>query len=408
LPSIHRHCIVPPHILRAMLQNPALRDIAARTLLNSSRMRERRRLLAALPTQASTGTLRRAIYDAKHHEQLPGVLVRSEGGPPSPDAAVNQAYDGLGATYAFYSKVFNRNSIDGKGMRLEASVHFSQNYQNAYWDGHEMVFGDGDGTVFLGFTGAIDVIGHELTHGVTEQLCGLEYHDQPGALNESFSDVMGSLVKQYALNQTVKQADWLIGKGILGPTIAGTALRSMKDPGTAYDDPRLGGKDPQPATMAGYANLPNDQWDDFGGVHINSGIPNHAFYLAADALGGFAWEKAGPIWFEALGMLQSTSQFADCAAVTCQVAQTRFGPEAHTAVQSAWHKVGVTPAMSPAFAPSGGGAAMAASSMSSSGGTSSMRSSAMGGSGSASLETHLQQLVGDLQGLIAALRSSSS
>ncbi len=159
-----------------------------------------------------------------------------------------------------------------------------------------MVFGDGDGSIFVGFTKSLDVIGHELTHGVSaEEAKGLEYHDQPGALNESISDVFGSMVKQYALGQDATQADWLIGNDILGPDFHGVALRSMAAPGTAYDDPQLG-KDPQPATMAQYVQTQNDN----GGVHINSGIPNKAFHDAAVALGGNAWETAGKVWYAAL------------------------------------------------------------------------------------------------------------
>src|SRR5262249_42131489 len=137
------------------------------------------------------------------------------------------------------------------------------------WDGQQMVFGDGDGVLFIGFTKAVDVIGHELTHGVTQYECGLEYHDEPGALNESISDVFGTLVKQYALKQDVTAGDWLIGNGLLAPSVNGKALRSMKDPGTAYDDPQLG-RDPQPAHYKNYVRTSEDN----GGVHLNSGIPN--------------------------------------------------------------------------------------------------------------------------------------
>src|SRR5262249_22599978 len=155
------------------------------------------------------------------------------------------------------------------------------------------VFGDGDGKVFRrgAFTAAIDVIGHELTHGVTQYTAGLAYHRQSGALNESISDVFGSLVKQYVAKQSVEQADWLIGAGIWGSAFDHTkctALRSMSDPGSAYDDPRVG-KDPQPADMKGYKPLPDDEDHDWGGVHTYSGIPNRAFYLVAKSLGGNAW-----------------------------------------------------------------------------------------------------------------------
>lgn len=144
-----------------------------------------------------------------------------------------------------------------------------------------MVFGDGDGEIFLDFTIPVDVIGHELTHGVTQYTANLTYFGQPGALNESMSDVFGSLIKQYTLGQTAADADWLIGAGLLAPRVTGKALRSMKEPGTAYDDDVLG-KDPQPATMDGYVKTGRDN----GGVHINSGIPNHAFYLVAQSSAG--------------------------------------------------------------------------------------------------------------------------
>ena len=150
------------------------------------------------------------------------------------------------------------------------------------------------GSCFRRFTLAIDVIGHELTHGVTQYTSNLNYSDQPGALNESLSDVFGSLVKQRQRGQTASQADWLIGEGLFTANVKGVALRSLKEPGTAYDDPVLG-RDPQPAHMRDYVHTS----DDDGGIHINSGIPNHAFFLVAAAIGGYAWEKAGRIWYTA-------------------------------------------------------------------------------------------------------------
>ena len=231
----------------------------------------------------------RVIDDAAGRETLPGTTVRREGQPATGDAAVDEAYDGLGQTWSLYSEVFGRDSLDGRGLALLATVHYGKDYDNAFWDGTRMVFGDGDGEVFNRFTVSVDVIGHELTHGVTELTAGLTYRGQSGALNESVSDVFGSLVRQRAAGQSADEADWLIGAGLFTDSVRGVALRSMKAPGTAYDDPRLG-KDPQPATMADYV----ETTDDNGGVHINSGIPNHAFYLAATAIGGHAWEAAGP------------------------------------------------------------------------------------------------------------------
>ena len=265
--------------------------------------------------------------------------MRSEGSDPGQDATVNRAYAGLGATFDLFLKVYGRNSINGEGLPLDATVHFDEDYGNAFWNGEQMVFGDGDGEIFLDFTLPIDVIGHELTHGVTQYTANLTYFGQPGALNESMSDVFGSLIKQYSLGQTADQADWLIGAGLLAPRVSGVALRSMKAPGTAYDDDVLG-KDPQPATMDDYVRTGRDN----GGVHINSGIPNHAFYLAATTLGGNAWEKAGQIWYDVLtgGELYAQASFADFARLTVAAARDRFddGDELQ-AVLKAWEQVGV-------------------------------------------------------------------
>jgi Zn-dependent metalloprotease len=286
----------------------------------------------------------RTISDAQNTQKLPGRLVRSEGDKATGDVAVDEAYDGLGDTFDFYWQAYGRNSIDDAGLPMLATVHFDRDYDNAYWDGRQMVFGDGDGEFFTRFTISVDVIGHELTHGVTENEAGLIYWAQTGALNESISDVFGSLVKQYVNQQSAEDADWLIGKGLLIPQ-PGTnreALRSMKAPGTAYDDPALGGKDPQPAHMRDYVQTRQDN----GGVHINSGIPNHAFYLAAVNIGGNAWEEAGNIWYETLlsPLLRRRTQFQDFASLTTSIAQQLYGANSfeYQAVHEAWNEVGIT------------------------------------------------------------------
>src|SRR4051812_27540365 len=341
------HCIVPPYVLEGMLQHGSehLRRCALQTLaidrairaVRSERLAER----VQPPRRVGTtpGEPQRTIRDAGNAENVDGPVVRSEGQGPVDDVAANEAYDGFGATYAFYWQVFQRDSIDGDGMPLDGVVHYGQDYDNAFWDGLRMVFGDGDGELFNWFTIALDVIGHELGHGVTETEAALQYSGQSGALNESLSDVAGSQVKQYQRNQLAADADWLIGEGLLMPDVNGVALRSMKAPGTAYDDPRLGGKDPQPAHMNDYVETTEDD----GGVHINSGIPNRAFYLAATALGGHSWEKAGRIWYEALldPGTTATTQFAEFAQTTVQVAERLFGEDS-AAVAQAWSTVGLT------------------------------------------------------------------
>jgi Zn-dependent metalloprotease len=334
-------CIVPPHILRHLAEHPEHREQALRTLATTERLRGRREVFSNFAAVGlATGQERRTIYDAQQQSALPGKLVRGEGDPDTSDIAVNEAYKYAGNTYDFYMNAYQRSSVDGKGLRLDSSVHYGQEFDNAFWDGQQMVYGDGDKTVFNRFTMCLDVIGHELTHGVTQYTAGLTYEGQSGALNESMSDVFGSLVKQMTLGQTADQADWLIGAGLLVSSV-GPALRSMKAPGTAYDSPLLGGKDPQPADMADYL----DTSEDNGGVHINSGIPNHAFYLTAMKIGGNAWEKAGKIWYVTLTQtLQPTSNFQDAANKTYAVAGELFGsgsPE-QEAVQAGWDAVGIT------------------------------------------------------------------
>ncbi|WIB27477.1 M4 family metallopeptidase [Curtobacterium sp. MCSS17_015] len=345
-----RRSVVPPYLLRAVADAPEDRfpraTSAARTALATIDLVQEPKQATGLRAARTVGRTdtspQRTVSDAAGTTTLPGRAVRLEGEGDTGDPAVDEAYAGLGATHAFWLDVFGRASIDGAGLPLDATVHYGQQYDNAYWDGRRMVFGDGDGEVFRRFTIALDVIGHELAHGVTQYTADLVYQGQSGALNESMSDVFGSLVAQYAAGQTAEQATWLIGAGLFTDAVQGVALRSMRAPGTAYDDPVLG-KDPQPATMADYVDTTEDQ----GGVHLNSGIPNHAFFLAATAIGGPTWTGAGAVWWDALTSAEvgASIDFAGFAAVTVRVAADRFGGRSreHTAVAEAWRSVGVRP-----------------------------------------------------------------
>jgi Zn-dependent metalloprotease len=357
---MHRHShatcfIAPPDLLARLAEEgtPEQREAALRTLASSASIRTRRALLGSLLREGVSreslafmlppGGERVTVYDLNHGgtSDLPGKKVRGDGDPASGDEAVDQAYEGAHETYRFYKDVLNRSSVDDHDLELVSSVHYGVRFENAFWNGGQMVYGDGGGQLFNegSLTSAIDVIGHELTHGVTQFTAGLVYSKQSGALNESLSDVFGSLVKQHSLGQTADQADWLIGADILHPSL-GKALRSMKEPGTAFKF------DSQPATMDDYQDLPddNDPRHDNGGVHINSGIPNHAFYLAATEIGGHAWEKAGKVWYDALTTgLQATSQFEDAARATYESAGKLFGSESdeQNAVGHAWEQVKV-------------------------------------------------------------------
>lgn len=202
---------------------------------------------------------------------------------------------------------------------------------------------------YQGFTKNIDVIGHELTHGVIQHEADLEYEFQSGALNESLADVFGTMIKQYFHRdgkQLATDADWLVGEGIFLPSLDNAkALRSMKAPGTAYDNPKIG-KDRQPADMDGYKKLSNTSSGDWGGVHTNSGIPNRAFYLVATSLGGHSWEKAGPIWYAALRDpemkgIDTQTAFKVFADLTTKYALELFDEDVQAVVKAAWTKVKV-------------------------------------------------------------------
>jgi Zn-dependent metalloprotease len=342
--------ILPPHILTAIAQNgtPAQRAMALRTLGQDTTMR----ILRATQSVVTMGRLvrtratldqaiQRTIYHAHNQMSLPGEVIRTEGSTPIGDINADEAYDHLGWTHAFYLQILGRHSIDDEGLPLDAIVHYGQSYNNAFWNGEFMVFGDGDGELFNRFTVALEVVGHELTHGVIEDEAHLAYTGQAGALNESLADVFGSLVKQYSLKQTADQADWLIGKGLFTDRVHAQALRSMLQPGTAYDDPVLG-KDPQPDHMNKYVHT----MEDNGGVHINSGIPNHAFCKAAIKIGGYAWERAGRIWYETLRdpRLRRNANFQSFALRTLSNAERIYGYDSREwqAVREAWEAVGIS------------------------------------------------------------------
>jgi Zn-dependent metalloprotease len=305
--------------------------------------------LLAAPVRKAGASYQRAVFDAGTGTQLPGKTVRTEGGKPVRDAAVNQVYDNTGVTLDFFLKVFGRNSIDDRGMRVTSAVHFGKNFSNAMWTGEQMVYGDGDANVG-GFTQALDIIAHELTHGVTQHLVpgGLgvvrvpvrdrEFKEQThalkgqsGALNESFSDVFGSMVKQWHAGEDVTQASWLLGEHMLAPE-HGRAVRSLKDPGnrklTWYEDDQF-------KSMGQYV--------EGADVHDSSGIPNRAFCLAAQKIGGYSWETVGPVWYEAFARLKPKASFLDAARATADAASRRFGPKSKEfkAVTAGWKTVKV-------------------------------------------------------------------
>ena len=347
-------CIIPPYMLERLAESgypghpdqAELADLAewARdSMLRSIETRAFREATRAAPqllvSPSPDGGMHRMVYDAGGSFDLPGKLVRSEGDADTGDMAVREAYRHTGSVWNFFNKVHGRNSLDGLGMTLKSCVHVGRNYSNAFWDGSRMGFGDGDGILFRRFTRSIEVVAHELAHGVISFSGDLRYYGESGALNEHFGDVFGVLVHQWKRRQEARGGDWTIGSDLLVKASTRRALRDMAAPGTAYrDDPFLG-DDPQPA-----------HWDDRyrgdsdnGGVHINSGIPNHAFYRASVELGGNAWETLGDVWYQSLQLLKADSRFQDCAEITERETARQFGVRSRevNSVRRGWRAVGI-------------------------------------------------------------------
>lgn len=284
----------------------------------------------------------REVYDCKNRTSLPGTLVRREDEPDTEDETVSEAYDAAGLTYKLFHDLYGRDSFDGKNALLKSSVHYGKGFDNAFWDGTQMVYGDGK--IFNRFTSDLSVIGHELTHGVTEYTSGLVYRNQSGALNEHVSDVFGALTEQYAQRQTAEEASWLIGAALVTGKVEGKALRDMENPGTAYDDPVIG-RDPQPNHMDRYVKTTSDN----GGVHINSGIPNRAFVIAAKILGGYAYAGIGAVWYHAIANKVTKNftfqQFAEATVASANeiaaFGRTEADPTLKNAVITGWETVGI-------------------------------------------------------------------
>ncbi|WP_219462642.1 M4 family metallopeptidase [Nonomuraea rhizosphaerae] len=334
----NRCYFIPPHVLdhiaKVQAQQSAEPSPTQRSAVVSAQFRRGRRTAGALPlalplteqrltaepgtvptglTVPKPGTSGRLIHDDQNQWTFDVQFIRGEGDPAVPAQNANDAYDHLGAVRSYYKAKLGRDSIDNAGLNLVANVNFGVDFDNAFWDdtGLRMVFGNGSGTVFTDLTASIDVCAHELTHGVTQFSANLNYtDDQSGALNESFSDMIGSAIDAYAGGKDAGTHNWLIGDEIMAPDLFGEALRSMAEPGTAFDNPMMG-RDPQPRDMSGYTE-PADP-------HIMSGIPNRWFYLICTDIG---IDAATTIMYQTLQNLWPNAKFADAAAVA--VAQARI------------------------------------------------------------------------------------
>ncbi|MGE5329512.1 MAG: M4 family metallopeptidase [Deltaproteobacteria bacterium] len=348
---------IPPYVLDNMAQ--AGIEEAKSTILQSQAFRENRiktakkmGLETAFGAVVPAGRAYVQVYDCETTTTRQNKIVRDQEKSPGPtgDTAVDNAYDYVSSDRDFLNdkEIIRRNCLDNNGMDIICNVHYGVKYNNAFWDGEQINFGDGDEIRFTNFAKSLDVIGHELGHGVVQYTANFEYHDQPGALHEHYADVFGTVVSQWFENQATGKevnweeiahsADWLIGDEIMGPDLYGEALRSMSEPGTAYDNNILG-KDPQPDHMKDIYSGSGD----LGGVHINSGIMNKAFYLTAIEIGT---DQAALIWYNALQHLWPTAIFKDAVIEIVKAARilaknNKVHKNATQRVRTAFREVGL-------------------------------------------------------------------
>lgn len=293
------------------------------------------------------------VYDCKNTDQLQRGKPRRDGKFPAFDHSVNEAYNGAVATYEFLKDVFKIRSIDNHNFPLISNVHYENKYNNAFWNGEQMIYGDGDGVVFNRFTIALDVSAHEQIHGLTQDMAGtaitgkaegIDYEDEAGGINEAFSDIGGIMVKQKSMNQTANKADWIIGEGLIKKNAKG--LRSMIAPGTAFHNHSALGDDTQvasyPAYLESLALIKAQDHTKSVDPHDSSGVVNKAFATISLELGGHSWEKAGQIFFSSIPHIRHDETFAGLAQITLDQTKRLYGEGAeYAAVVKGWRAVEV-------------------------------------------------------------------
>ena len=272
------------------------------------------------------------LFDCRNTQSLPGLHVKDPA--QAKDESVQRAFRETGLMATFLREVFQRNSVDAAGMTLMSTVHYGNKYNNAMWNGLQMIYGDGDGELFIDLTSGMDVIGHELAHGLTQYTLQLEYDEEPGGLNESLSDCFGAMFRQWRLKQDAASADWLIGSDIIGRLTRErgfTCLRDMAQPDGAHCISS------QP-TRHGELKPGQDP-------HSTSGPLNLAFCTACKLVGGPSWESVGKIWYHVMAHAGTVPRMgmAQFAARTRAAATELFGARsrAEEAVDAGWDRVGL-------------------------------------------------------------------
>jgi Zn-dependent metalloprotease len=311
------------------------------TLSLSKKLRDRRNRIVRIVSEllkgknllVSSSNRNRLTYDCKNGTKLPGELILKEGSFLVSDEVINTAHENAAIVYNFYSSLLGRDSLDDKGMALKSSVHYDKDYNNAFWNGEQMVYGDGDGKIFISLCKDLSVCAHEFTHAVVQNTCGLYYVYQAGAANESYADKFGIACKQWHNKQNnPEEANWLLGDDIAAPGSPLPAIRTFKNE-KAYKN------DPQPKHMKNFKYM----FEDNGGVHINSGILNHAFYLYCLKMGEPSFNRPIQIAYSALYKLKSTSGFKSVAKAEYLAAQELYGSGSKeaAAVKEAYKEVGI-------------------------------------------------------------------
>lgn len=344
---MHRHtcCIIPHDVLDKLAGDEKLpakvRKASADTAKVSTQIRKLREQAGQLTSTVqlvSAGFVQLAtkpkitVYDSQHSQSLPGTPVKNARAAKDPTA--KRACAETTKVAEFYKKVFNRNSADDAGMTLMSSVHYGKAFNNAMWDGSQMIYGDGDSKIFVDFTLSNDVIAHELTHGVTQHTLQLAYANDAGGLNESLSDCFGVMFHQWRAKEDVTKANWLIGADIVGPAAKSRGYTCIRNLANPADNKCLA---PQPIN---YSQLKRGM-----DPHFTSGPPNLAFYTACKAVGGKSWETIGQVWYNVLSTSGPvpTMTMPDFAARTRAAAVQMFGAgsKAAVAVDAGWKLVGL-------------------------------------------------------------------
>jgi Zn-dependent metalloprotease len=322
--------IIPDHLLKHLKDHHSVR---INKLLRKTKFKNM--IIAKLDGLAKSFNLSRKTYTCENGTTLPGTLVLSENTTGDKvDAAASQAHARAGNAWLFYKTIFGRDSLDDAGLTIVSSVHYDKNYNNCFWQGHQICYGDGDGKFFSHFVEDQTVISHELHHAVTQFFTpkGLAYIWQSGAINESLSDIFGVTCRQWLEKmEDPKTANWLVGDSCKGSEFPGKALRSMVPNDKAYSG------DNQPSHMKDIKY----GLDDNMKVHTNSKIGNVVFYRMCQNMDVPSWDKPIKIVYNAMPKLGRYCSYKSFGKALTDSAAELYGAAEVDAVKKALKDTGL-------------------------------------------------------------------